>query len=99
MTQQTSSSSTVTPPPSAPASSGFLEAINLTKRYEDNALAVDDVSFTVPTGEIYAMLGGNGAGNGSSSLVAERERLTKDQANKLAMENALTRNQLARVSR
>src|SRR5690606_18561445 len=39
-----------------------LQAVNLTKRYEDGILALDHVNFTVNTGEIYAMLGGNGAG-------------------------------------
>ncbi len=39
-----------------------LEAINLTKRYEDGVLALDRVSFTVQAGELYAILGGNGAG-------------------------------------
>ncbi len=40
----------------------LLEAQNLSKIYEDGALALDDVSFSVRAGEIYAMLGGNGAG-------------------------------------
>jgi ABC-2 type transport system ATP-binding protein len=40
----------------------MLEAIGLTKRYEDNTLALDNVSFNVHPGSIYAMLGGNGAG-------------------------------------
>ncbi|MEM7354459.1 MAG: ABC transporter ATP-binding protein [Acidobacteriota bacterium] len=40
----------------------FLEAENLTKRYEDGVLALDQVSFRVEPGQIYAMLGGNGAG-------------------------------------
>lgn len=40
----------------------MLEAVNLSKRYEDGALAVNNVSFSVRTGEIFAMLGGNGAG-------------------------------------
>ncbi|HEY6952072.1 MAG TPA: ABC transporter ATP-binding protein [Bacteroidota bacterium] len=39
-----------------------LEAINLSKRYEDGVLALDSVSFTVRSGEIFAMLGANGAG-------------------------------------
>lgn len=39
-----------------------LEAASLTKRYEDGTLALDRVSFNVPAGRIYAMLGGNGAG-------------------------------------
>ncbi len=39
-----------------------LEAINLTKQYEDGTLGLNDVSFEVPPGSIYAMLGGNGAG-------------------------------------
>jgi len=39
-----------------------LEAVNLTKRYEDGALGLDHVSFAVGAGEVFAMLGGNGAG-------------------------------------
>jgi len=39
-----------------------LEAFNLSKRYEDGVLALNNVSFQVAPGEIYAMLGGNGAG-------------------------------------
>jgi len=40
----------------------MLEAKNLSKRYEDGVLALDNVSFSVQTGQIYAMLGANGAG-------------------------------------
>jgi len=40
----------------------LLEATNLTKRYEDGVLALDHVSFAVKAGQIYAMLGANGAG-------------------------------------
>ena len=40
----------------------FLEAHNLTKRYEDGILAVDHISFTIRHGETLVMLGGNGAG-------------------------------------
>jgi ABC-2 type transport system ATP-binding protein len=40
----------------------LLEARNLTKRYEDGTLALNNISFAVPPGKIYAMLGGNGAG-------------------------------------
>ena len=40
----------------------LLEAVNLSKRYEDGALAVNNLTFTVNAGEIFAMLGGNGAG-------------------------------------
>ena len=40
----------------------LLEAVNLTKRYEDGVLALDHVNFQVRAGEIFAMLGGNGAG-------------------------------------
>ena len=39
-----------------------LEAVNLTKRYEDGLLALDHVSFSVLPGQVFAMLGGNGAG-------------------------------------
>ncbi|MBI5471759.1 MAG: ABC transporter ATP-binding protein [Ignavibacteriae bacterium] len=40
----------------------MFEAIGLTKKYEDETLALDHVSFSVRAGEIFAMLGGNGAG-------------------------------------
>jgi ABC-2 type transport system ATP-binding protein len=40
----------------------LLEADRLSKRYEDGQLALDSVTFTVAGGEIYGMLGGNGAG-------------------------------------
>lgn len=39
-----------------------LEAVDLTKRYEDGVLALDHVNFAIPAGELFAMLGGNGAG-------------------------------------
>jgi ABC-2 type transport system ATP-binding protein len=34
----------------------------LTKRYEDNALALDHVSYTIQPGEVFCLLGTNGAG-------------------------------------
>jgi len=40
----------------------MLQAIELSKRYEDGHLALDNLNLTVETGQIYAMLGGNGAG-------------------------------------
>jgi ABC-2 type transport system ATP-binding protein len=40
----------------------MLEAVSLTKRYEDGVLALDHVSFAVRPGETLAVLGGNGAG-------------------------------------
>ena len=40
----------------------MIEARNLSKRYEDGVLALDHVSFSVQAGQIYAMLGANGAG-------------------------------------
>ncbi|HXV20978.1 MAG TPA: ABC transporter ATP-binding protein [Desulfuromonadales bacterium] len=43
------------------ASDYAIEVENLTKRYGD-LLAVNDISFTVKTGEVFALLGPNGAG-------------------------------------
>jgi ABC-2 type transport system ATP-binding protein len=40
----------------------MLEAINLSKRYEDGVLALDNINFSVNTGQIFTMLGANGAG-------------------------------------
>ena len=40
----------------------MLEAIDLTKRYEDGELALDGLTFKVEPGEIFCMFGANGAG-------------------------------------
>ncbi len=40
----------------------ILEADKLSKRYEDDVLALDDVSFSIKGSQIFAMLGANGAG-------------------------------------
>ncbi len=40
----------------------LLEAVNLTKRYDDGVLALDHLNFSVFPGQTYAMLGANGAG-------------------------------------
>ena len=45
-----------------PIARATLEAVDLTKRYEDGVLALDHVSFSIHPGQIYAMLGANGAG-------------------------------------
>lgn len=42
--------------------SPMLEAVSLSKRYEDGVLALDHISFAVHPGQIYTMLGANGAG-------------------------------------
>jgi ABC-2 type transport system ATP-binding protein len=39
-----------------------LEAVNLTKRYEDGLLALDHLDLEVSAGEIFCLLGANGAG-------------------------------------
>lgn len=48
--------------PAEAALEPMLVAENLTKRYEDGTLALDNISFKVYPGQVYAMLGGNGAG-------------------------------------
>lgn len=40
----------------------MIEAVDLTKRYEDGLLALDKLCLKVPPGEIYCLLGANGAG-------------------------------------
>lgn len=44
----------------------MIEAINLTKRYEDGRLAVDAINLKVKAGEIYCLLGANGAGKSTT---------------------------------
>ena len=51
-----------------------LEIKNLTKIYDNNLVALDDISFEVEQGDFYALLGPNGAGKSTmigiiSSLV------------------------------
>jgi ABC-2 type transport system ATP-binding protein len=50
-----------------------IEVDNLTKRYGD-LLAVDDVSFTVNRGEVFAFLGPNGAGKTTTVEIIETIR-------------------------
>ena len=40
----------------------MIQAVQLSKRYEDGVLALDGLNLQVQAGEIYGMLGGNGAG-------------------------------------
>ena len=40
----------------------MLQAVNLTKRYEDGLLALDQLNLSVPPGELFCLLGANGAG-------------------------------------
>lgn len=40
----------------------MLQTVNLTKRYEDDVLALDHLSLKVNEGEIFCLLGANGAG-------------------------------------
>jgi ABC-2 type transport system ATP-binding protein len=40
----------------------MLEAIHLSKQYEDGTLGLDDLTFKVEPGEIFCMFGANGAG-------------------------------------
>ncbi|MFQ5603705.1 MAG: ABC transporter ATP-binding protein [bacterium] len=55
-------STTVRESESAENHRAMIEARNLSKRYEDGVLALDEVSFSVEAGQVYAMLGANGAG-------------------------------------
>ena len=40
----------------------MIQAINLTKRYEDGLLALDHLNFEIRPGEVFCLLGANGAG-------------------------------------
>lgn len=40
----------------------MLQAVDLTKRYEDGLLALDHLNLTVQEGELFCLLGANGAG-------------------------------------
>ncbi|MCD8185135.1 MAG: ATP-binding cassette domain-containing protein, partial [Rikenellaceae bacterium] len=40
----------------------MLQAIDLTKRYEDGNLALDALNLEIKPGEIFSLLGANGAG-------------------------------------
>lgn len=50
-----------TPPRTAPSDSSAIEATHLTKKFGDFT-AVDDVSFSIPRGEIFGFVGSNGCG-------------------------------------
>jgi ABC-2 type transport system ATP-binding protein len=44
----------------------LIEAVNLSMKYEDGVLALDSLNMQVHAGEIYCMLGANGAGKTTS---------------------------------
>ena len=44
----------------------MLQAINLSKRYEDGKLALDALNLEIKDGEIFFLLGANGAGKTTS---------------------------------
>ncbi|MFQ9997987.1 MAG: ATP-binding cassette domain-containing protein, partial [Anaerococcus obesiensis] len=44
----------------------MLEVKNFTKKYNNDKLAVDDISFEVKNGEIFGFLGPNGAGKSTT---------------------------------
>ena len=54
-------------------SSDAIEVEKLTKRYGD-LLAVNDISFNVRTGEVFAFLGPNGAGKTTTVEIIETIR-------------------------
>lgn len=44
----------------------MLEIKNLTKKYSDGKVAVDDISLSIPRGSFYGLLGPNGAGKSTT---------------------------------
>jgi len=46
-----------------------LEITNLRKVYEDGTVAVDDIDLSIPAGEIFVLLGANGAGKTSTIML------------------------------
>ena len=47
----------------------MLEIVDLSKRYENDVLAVDQLNLTVQPGEIFTMLGANGAGKTTTLML------------------------------
>ena len=59
----------------------MIEAKNLSKRYEDDVLALDALNLQVNPGEIYCLLGANGAGKTTTiHLFLDFIRPTEGQA-------------------
>ena len=44
----------------------MIEAVNLTKRYDDGVLGLDHLNLKVSPGEIFCLLGANGAGKSTA---------------------------------
>lgn len=60
-----------------------IEVVNLSKRYQENNLVLNQVSFTVPQGSFFALLGLNGAGK--STLISILSCLTRADSGSIAV--------------
>ena len=49
----------------------MLQASQLTKRYEDNQLALDTLNIEINAGQIFFLLGANGAGKTTTNIRAD----------------------------
>jgi ABC-2 type transport system ATP-binding protein len=55
----------------------MLQAIGLTKRYEDGLLALDHLDLTVADGELFCLLGANGAGKTTTMAYLREKGVTR----------------------
>ncbi|MDT8440005.1 MAG: ATP-binding cassette domain-containing protein, partial [Wenzhouxiangellaceae bacterium] len=71
-----------------------IEVENLTKRYGE-LLAVNDISFTVRTGEVFALLGPNGAGKTTAVEIIDTIRTpTSGKVTLLGMDVAKNKHEI-----
>lgn len=72
----------------------MLQAIDLTKRYEDGSLALDALNLHIEEGEIFFLLGANGAGswtrNALTFVLTYNEQIINGESIRISEGIALT---------
>ena len=76
----------------------IVEVKNLTKRFSEDVLAVDDISFSVEEGEVFGFLGPNGAGKSTTiNMLTTLLRPTSGEARLFGLDIATQQDEVRKI--